>query len=67
MSWSKFLNPNKTIPKDVIGVDLGIKNIAVDSTGEVFSGEKIDKTRTKLDTLKSSLQSCGTDSAKETS
>jgi len=56
--------PKQTIPKDVIGVDLGVNNIAVDSTGEVFSGEKIDKTRTKMDTLKSSLQSCGTDSAK---
>ena len=57
--------PVKTIPKKVIGVDLGIKNIAVDSTGEVFSGEKIDKTRSKLDDLKANLQSCGTDSAKK--
>lgn len=56
--------PIKTIPKKVLGVDLGIKNIAVDSTGEVFSGEKIDRTRDKLDTLKANLQSCGTDSAK---
>jgi putative transposase len=54
-----------SIPKEVLGVDLGIKNIAVDSMGEVFSGEKIDKTRTKLDALKSDLQSCGTDSAKK--
>jgi len=57
--------PPKIIPKDVIGVDLGIKNIAVDSTGETFSGEKIDNTRTKIDNLKADLQSCGTDSAKK--
>jgi putative transposase len=53
------------VPTNVLGVDLGIKNIAVDSMGEVFSGEKIEKTRAKLDNLKADLQSCGTDSAKK--
>jgi putative transposase len=57
--------PVKTIPKKVLGVDLGIKNIAVDSMGEVFSGDAIEKTRIKLDDLKANLQSCGTDSAKK--
>mgnify|MGYP001324213488 FL=1 len=56
--------PPKIEPDSVIGVDLGIKNIAVDSTGEEFSGDKIDAVRTKMDTLKADLQSCGTDSAK---
>ncbi len=51
-------------PVDVIGVDLGIKNIAVDSTGETFSGEKIEKVRSKLDNLKANLQSKGSKSAK---
>jgi len=57
--------PNPAMPKEVLGVDLGIKNIAVDSRDETFSGEKIDKIRTKLDALQSDLQSCGTDSAKK--
>ena len=53
------------VPTGVIGVDLGIKNIAVDSTGEEFSGNAIENVRTKIDTLKSDLQSCGTMSAKK--
>ena len=56
--------PPKIVPDNVLGVDLGIKNIAVDSSGEEFSGEKIEKIRTKIDNLKADLQSCGTDSAK---
>jgi IS605 OrfB family transposase len=57
--------PAIIVPTNVLGVDLGIKNIAADSVGEVFSGEKIDKTRIKLDNLKADLQRCGTDSAKK--
>lgn len=56
--------PPKIRPKSVLGVDLGIKNIAVDSTGEEFSGDKIESVRTKIDNLKADLQSCGTKSAK---
>jgi transposase len=56
--------PPKIRPKDVIAIDLGIKNIAVDSTGETFSGNKIKKVRTRIDNLKADLQSCGTKSAK---
>jgi len=52
-------------PVDVLGVDLGIKNLAVDSDGEIHSGEQIQKTRTKSDSLKSRLQSVGTKSAKK--
>ena len=55
----------KIQPVDVLGVDLGIKNIAVDSTGEEFSGDKIEKVRTKMANLKADLQSCGTKSAKK--
>jgi IS605 OrfB family transposase len=54
----------KIEPIGVIGVDLGIKNIAVDSTGEEFSGDGIETVRSKIDNLKADLQSCGTDSAK---
>lgn len=56
--------PPKNQPINVLGVDLGIKNIAVDSSGEEFSGEKIEKVRTKIDNLRADLQSCGTKSAK---
>ena len=48
----------------VLGIDLGVKNIAVDSTGKVFSGDGIEKTRRKIDTIKADLQHCGTPSAK---
>ncbi len=51
-------------PVGVLGVDLGIKNLAVDSDGEVHSGEKISQTRDRLDSLKARLQSKGTKSAK---
>lgn len=47
-----------------LGVDLGIVNIATDSTGEVFSGEEIEKTRQKLQHLRSKLQSKGTKGCK---
>ena len=47
----------------VLGIDLGVKNIAVDSTGEVFSGDAIEKTRIKIDAIKADLQCCGTPSA----
>jgi len=49
---------------EVLGVDLGIKNLAVDSDGIVYSGEHINKRRQQLDTLKARLQGKGTKSAK---
>jgi len=52
-------------PVDVIGVDLGIKNLAVDSDGEIHSGDKIQNARAKSDALKGRLQQCGTRSAKK--
>jgi len=51
-------------PVGVLGVDLGIKNLAVDSDGEVHSGEQINQTRDRCDSLKARLQSKGTKSAK---
>jgi len=50
--------------KGVLGVDLGIVNLAVDSDGEVFSGDKVEKVRGKTAKLKASLQSTGTKSSK---
>lgn len=51
-------------PKGILGVDLGIKYLAVDSDGEIHSGDKINQTRDRLDSLKARLQSKGTKSAK---
>src|SRR3989441_10277517 len=47
-----------------LGVDLGIVNIATDSTGETFSGEQVEKTRQRMHTLRQRLQKRGTKSAK---
>jgi len=51
-------------PTGTLGVDLGITNLAVDSDGEFYSGEDVDKVREKTDTIKATLQSVGTKSAK---
>ena len=51
-------------PIGTIGVDLGIVHIAVDSDGEFYSSEAVDKVRERTDKLKASLQSKGTKSAK---
>lgn len=51
-------------PKGVLGVDLGIVNIAVDSENTLHSGEHLNQNRDKLNSLKSRLQSCDTKSAK---
>lgn len=51
-------------PKGVLGVDLGIVNIAVDSENTVHSGKQLNQHRDKLNSLKSRLQSKGTKSAK---
>jgi len=51
-------------PTGAIGVDLGVVHIAVDSDGEFYSGEAVDKVREKTEKLKTSLQSRGTKSAK---
>ena len=52
-------------PVGTLGVDLGVINLAVDSDGEFYSGEDVDKIREKTDTIKSKLQSVGTKSAKQ--
>ncbi len=51
-------------PKDIIGVDMGIENIAVDSTGKYYSGDEIKKVREYHADLRSRLQSVGTKSAR---
>lgn len=49
---------------DMLGVDLGMVNLATDSTGETFSGEQVEKTRRRMHSLKQRLQKRGTKSAK---
>ena len=49
---------------DTLGVDLGIVNLATDSTGESFSGQAVEHTRKRMSTLRARLQSRGTKSAK---
>ena len=51
-------------PVDIIGVDMGIVNIAVDSTGRYYSGDHIKDVREHYTDLRSRLQSAGTGSAK---
>jgi IS605 OrfB family transposase len=49
---------------EMLGVDLGIVNLATDSDGETFSGAAIEHSRQRMGTLKAALQTRGTKSAK---
>jgi len=51
-------------PVGALGIDLGIVHIAVDSDGEFYSSEAVDRVRVATDRLRASLQSRGTKSAK---
>lgn len=48
----------------ILGIDLGIVNIATDSTGQQFSGKTIDDCRERNARLRKELQQKGTRSAK---
>jgi len=52
-------------PDDCLGVDLGVKNIAVDNTGKSFSNDKVEACRVKTLKLRSNLQSVKTKSSKK--
>jgi putative transposase len=56
--------PTPDEPTETLGVDLGIVNIATDSTGETFSGTQVEKTRQRMHALRRRLQKRGTKSAK---
>ena len=49
---------------DTLGIDLGIVNLATDSTGETFSGEAVERNRKRHHALRQRLQKRGTKSAK---
>lgn len=51
-------------PKDILGVDFGIVNIASDSDGESFSGRQIEKVRQTFTHRRRNLQKKQTKSAK---
>ena len=51
-------------PENIMGVDMGIVNIAVDSTGKYYSGDQINEVREHNADLRSRLQSVGSKSAK---
>ena len=51
-------------PKDVIGIDTGIVNIAVDSDGGVYSGVPIEKIRQRYTKRRAGLNRVGTKSAR---
>lgn len=56
--------PEPDEPLGVLGVDLGIVNLATDSDGEPFSGEQVDRVRARYHTRRQRLQAVGTKSAK---
>jgi len=58
--------PDKSIKKtkNVIGIDVGIKNLATCSTGDNFTGKQVQSVQKKNNRLRSALQSKGTRSAK---
>jgi len=52
-------------PREIIGVDLGIVNIATTSDGQQFSGKQCTEIRKKYSTIKAKLQSVQTWNAKK--
>lgn len=48
----------------VLGIDLGIVNLAADSDGESYSGDRVERKRQWYDRRRAALQSVGTKSAK---
>lgn len=60
----EFDEPPPIEPKDWLGVDLGIKNLATDSTGEAFSGETVERNRRRRAVARKQYQRKGTKNAK---
>jgi putative transposase len=60
----KIAEPDVRPVSSFLGVDLGIANLATDSTGEAFSGAKIDRARRRRATARKQHQRKGTKSAK---
>ena len=56
--------PPQDAPNDCLGIDLGVKNIAVDSDGEIYSAQALNAVRIRFARLRRKLQSKDTKSAK---
>lgn len=56
--------PPESDPTDVLGVDLGIVEIATDSDGHSYSGEPVKSVRRRVKRIRRLLQAKGTKSAK---
>jgi IS605 OrfB family transposase len=56
--------PKAKPPTDLIGVDLGVANIAFDSDGNRYSGTHLNRVRHRHHALRQKLQTKGTKSAK---
>jgi len=59
-----FDDPELLTTEGVLGVDLGIVNLATDSTGEQFSGQEIEAKRERYARRRALLQKKGTKAAK---
>jgi len=57
-------NSEQYVPKNCIGVDLGVKRIATTSENESYSGDTIEKKRVQYSEHRKRLQKRGTQSAK---
>jgi putative transposase len=57
--------PPPGTPEDWIGIDLGIKNVAVDSTGESHSGSRLKGLRHRYVRIRSRLQARQTEAARK--
>jgi IS605 OrfB family transposase len=51
-------------PKEWLGVDLGIRNLATDSDGDRHSGDAVEAVRVRIHRLRGALQKAGSKSAK---
>jgi IS605 OrfB family transposase len=58
------LEPEEMGIERILGVDLGIVNLAYDSDGTVYSGDAIDRTRARCQRRREGLQRHGTRSAR---
>lgn len=62
--WCEFADPPALDPQGMLGVDLGIVNLATDSDGETYSGKHLNSVRHRYRRLRQKLQKKGTKSAK---
>lgn len=62
--WCEYDDPPPLNPTGVLGVDLGIVNIASDSDGETHSGKHLNSVRHRHRRLRKKLQKKGTKGAK---